>query len=325
MDKIIKDRNSSIELLRIILILMVFVEHANMWYVGGGYTTATEHFVRCFVQTVCVPAVNAFVLISGWFGVKGDYKRIFPLLFQLAVCTVPFAIYFALMGKVFLFSLDSIFEYLFGGANYWFVTDYIVLVLVAPLLNVAVESVEQKTLKTILIFTYLLIVPFDVVFRSSVLGIEGGYSALWFMWLYLFARYVRIYGWSLVDKYKWWILVGCIALQSVLFYMELIGTRYTNPFVLMPAICLVLIFRNFSFHNKVINYIAPATLVAYMLHMQPCLVPYIREFLSGLYKADGYYVYVVKVMGLIFILYVVSIIIYRLQAFVWKSCFQKLL
>lgn len=314
-----KIRNSSFELLRIILILLILVEHANMWFLGGHPSNASEYAIRCLVQSMCIPAVNAFVLISGWFGIKGDYKRLFPLLFQLAVCTVPVALVFFAMGQINLLSLDGMFEYLLGGANYWFVIDYIALVLFAPLLNLIAEHADQRTLRTSLVTSYMLIVPMDVVLRTHVLGIEGGYSALWFVWLYLFARYVKLYGWAFVERHKWGVMAGCVLLEAVLFYYGLLGTRYTNPLVLMPALCLLLVFRNYTFHNKFVNYIAPATLMAYMLHMQPCFVPYIRQFLGGLYSTHGYCLYMMEVLGLIVLLYAVAVIIYRLQAWMW--CF----
>lgn len=313
-----KIRNSSFELLRILLVFMILVEHANILFIGFNCSNEIEHAIRCSVQSLCLPAVNAFVLISGWFGIKGDYKRIFPLMFQLAVCTVPVAIVFYSLGLIPLMNLDGLFNYILGGQNYWFVIDYIALVLFAPLLNVIVENADRVTLKNSLITSYLLIVPMDVVLRTQILGVEGGYSALWFIWLYLFARYVKVYGWAFVEKNKWILMVGSIAFEAVLFFFGLMGTRYTTPFILMPAICLIMIFKDWSFQNKFINYIAPATLIAYMLHMQPCFVPYIRRFLGELYNANGYYMYMLEALGLIVVLYVISVVVYRLQAWMWK-------
>lgn len=314
-----KVRNSSFELLRILLIFMIFVQHVNMWFIGHHYANEMEHAIRCLLQTICVPAVDSFVLISGWFGMKGDYKRIYPLVFQLAVCTIPVVIVFLALGLIHLSNLDGMFNYLLGGHNYWFVIDYIALVLFSPLLNTVVEHVDKRTLKISLIASYALILLMDVILRTHVLGTEGGYSALWFIWLYLFARYVNVYGWTFVEKYKWLLMIGSIVLEAVLFFFGLMGTRYTTPFILMPAICLIMIFKDWSFQNKLINYIAPATLIAYMLHMQPCFVPYIRKFLGELYKANGYYVYMLEAFGLIVVLYAVSVIVYRLQSLIYNQ------
>lgn len=314
-----KIRNSSFELLRILLIFMILVEHANILFIGFNCSNEIEHAVRCIVQSICLPAVNVFVLISGWFGIKGDYKRIYPLMFQLAICTIPIAIVFYSLGLIPLINIDGIFNYLLGGQNYWFVIDYIALVLFAPLLNGIVENTDRGTLKNSLMTSYLLIIPMDVIFRTQVLGIEGGYSVIWFIWLYLFARYVKVYGWTFVEKHKWLLMIGSVLFEAVLFFFGLIGTRYTTPFILMPAICLILIFKNWSFQNGVINYIAPATLIAYMLHMQPCFVPYLCKFLVGIYRTNGYYMYMIEAIGLIVALYAISVIVYRLQALMWKQ------
>lgn len=313
-----KTRNSSFELLRVLLMFMILVEHVNLWFISSQYADETEHAIRCLVQSICLPAVNAFVLISGWFGINGGNKRLYPLLFQFTTCTLPTVVVCLFLGLVSFHSLDDVFIYIVGGANYWFVIDYIALVMFAPLLNIMANHIDQKVLKTFLIAFYTLIVPMDVILRTDILGTEGGYSALWFIWLYLLAMYIRLYGWEFVEKNKWMLLIGSIVLETVLFYFGLQGTRYTNPFVLMPAICMILIFKKWTFHNIIINYIAPATLITYMLHMQPCYVSYIRKFLGGLYNANGYYIYMIEALGLIILLCMVSIFVYRIQLLLWK-------
>lgn len=82
-------RNSSFELLRIILILMIMVEHGNMWFFGAVYNTELEYLAKCSVQSVCIGSVNAFVLMSGWFGIRRSFDKIGDLLFIMLYCTIP--------------------------------------------------------------------------------------------------------------------------------------------------------------------------------------------------------------------------------------------
>ena len=311
-------RNSSFELLRMFLIFLVMLGHANMWFLGDCYQSEAEHWLRNAVQVVCMPAVNAFVLISGWFGIKSDYKRFFSLVFQLLLCTVPLALCFFVIGRINLFSFEAINKYIFGGNNYWFVIDYIGLVLFAPLLNLVANHTNKQTMKTFFISILVLLVIFDVILRSTVLGVEGGYSLLWFVYLYLLARYMRIYGCNLIVKYKWTIMLLCVILQIILLHYHLIGNRYTNPLILVPAMCLIFIFRDYEFYSKKVNFMASGALMAYMLHMQPCLVDGIRVFLNQLYTKNGYYVYICEVIGMIALLYIVAVIIDRIQARMWR-------
>lgn len=316
-------RNSSFELLRIVLVFMVILGHANMWFIGGGYQNETEHVFKTVVEVICMPAVNAFVLISGWFGIKGNYRRVIPLVIKLLICTIPVAILFAISGKITLLSLDGLNKYILGGNNYWFIIDYLGLILFAPILNVVVEKAEKCILQAFLIAVIVLIVPMDDVLRSTVLGVEGGYSLLWFIYLYLLARYMRIHGIAWMERHKWMLLGVCFVVQTVLLYMHWIGNRYTNPLILMPAICMILIFKNYTFHSKAINFVASGVLVAYMLHMHPCLVEYIRVFLLNMYHAHGYYVYLCEVSCLIVVLCVIAATIDKLISAMLEM-FQRL-
>lgn len=314
-----KVRDSNFELLRVLLIFMVLLGHANMWFLGSEYQTETEHCIRVFVEVVCLPAVNAFVLISGWFGIKGDYRRVFPIIFQLLMCTVPVAIVMNAMRQINLLNLDDIAEYVLGGNNYWFVIDYIGLVLFAPILNIIVHNVNKVVLRTFFIGVLALIVPLDVVFRSSVLGVNGGYSLIWFIYLYLLARYMRLYGIEWLDRSKWMVMVACIVLQTILLYFNLIGNRYTNPLILLPAMSIILIFKEYSFKSNIVNYLASGTLIVYMLHMHPCFYREIGVFLRNLYYSNGYYWYMIDVIGLIVLLYFVAVAVDKMQALIWRS------
>lgn len=313
-----KVRSSNFELLRLILIFMVILGHANVWFIGSGYQTVPEHIMKVIVQVVCLPAVNAFILISGWFGINSGFHKVFAMIFQLLFCTLPIAIIMAMMGYINIFSLNGISEYVLGGANYWFVIDYIGLLLFSPVLNTIVLNSPQKILRMFLIAVLGLIVLMDFILRSNVLGLEGGYSLLWFVYLYLLARYMRIYGIKSIEKNKWKIIVLCFILQTLLLYFHLTSNRYTNPLILLPAISMILIVKDLSFKSRIVNYMATAALMAYMLHMHPCFWREIGVFLRRLYQSDGYFLYMVEVVGLIMLLYLIALAYYKLQEIFWK-------
>lgn len=311
------ERNSSFELLRIILIIMILVEHGNMWFIGGGYTSQAEHLAKCVIESLCIGSVNAFVLISGWFGIRGGLKKIGSLAFLLAFCTIPLLIAALLSGWLPLQAAGSaygVYEYVLGGNAYWFIVDYIGLLIMSPILNNSIDSMSKNQLSRLLWAAYTLILIYDFVFRMPVLGTEGGYSVLWFGFLYLLARYLRIYGCKGLDKYCWQIFAITVVIQSALFYCGLIGMRYTNPLILVESVCLVFIFRKWNFHSRAINYAASGCLMAYMLHMQPILVPYIRRFLLAEYLDYGYWIYMVEVLGLSVGVFLVAVLLNKVQS-----------
>lgn len=288
-----------------------------MWFIGSGFHSELEHVVRCVVQSICIGAVNAFVLISGWFGIRGDVKKIGDLMFLLLFCTLPLLCVALVCGWLPLSALDSIegiYEYVFGGNGYWFVVDYVGLLFFAPILNKGIESIGRKQYIRLLSGSFTLIAIYDFVFRTSVLGAEGGYSLIWFVFLYLFARYMRIYGLERIEKCKWQILILAVVLQSILFYYGLIGLRYTNPLIFLEAVCILLIFKNWTFRSNAINYAAPGSLMAYLLHMQPILIPYIRHYLSAEYLELGYWLYMGEVIVFSILVFLIAIPLNNLQA-----------
>lgn len=315
-------RNSSFELLRIILILMILVEHANMWFIGSGYHSEPEHLAKCMVESVCIGGVNAFVLISGWFGMRGDLKKIGDLMFMLLFCTVPLllvALWLKWIPLSALASADGVYEYVFGGAGYWFVVDYIGLLIISPVLNYGIERLDKRQFRRILLAGYALILLYDFVLREPVLGSEGGYSVLWFGFLYLLARYMRSYGMGRIMRFRWPILIMAVALQSLLFFGGFIGLRYTNPLILLEAVCLIFIFRNWNFHSKAINTVAAGVLMAYLLHMQPVLIPYIRRFLGAQYAALGYWQYMLQAVALSVAVLFVAVLFDKVQSTLLKK------
>ena len=298
-----------------------------MWFIGGGYSSEAEHLAKCIVESMCIGSVNAFVLISGWFGIRSGLKKIGALALMLFFCTVPLLIVALLCGWVsisLITSVDGIYEYVFGGNAYWFVVDYIGLLIMSPVLNNGIKTVGKDKLRTLLLAAYALILIYDFIFRAPILGTEGGYSLIWFGFLYILARYMRIYGSRLMDRYCLPILVAAVATQSILFYCGLIGMRYTNPLILTAAVCLILVFKKWDFHSRAINYAATGCLMAYLLHMQPVLVPYIRRFLIAEYTACGYWIYMLEILSLSAVVFLVAVILDKVQSALYQGIIKCL-
>lgn len=285
------------------------IGHGNIWFIGIRYASESEYLVKCLMQSICIGAVNGFVLISGWFGIRSKLSKIGDLMFMLLFCTVPIlviALIIHWISPANIMSQEGLYLYLLGGDNYWFVVDYIGLLIISPLLNTGFESLKHRQIKTILIVGYGLIAFYDFILRTDVLGAAGGYSVLWFVYLYLLARYMRIYGIKYINNHKWLFLILSIITQTILFYKGYIGLRYTNPLILLEAICLILIFNKWEFQNKFINHISRASLMAYLLHMQPILTPHFGHYLFYQYQTLGYWMYLMEVIILALIVFLIA-------------------
>ena len=83
-----KVRESNIELLRNISMFLILVIHANFVALPKiEYTellsNTTPSVVRFFIESIGIVAVNVFVLISGWFGIRTRTKSVLSFIYQI--------------------------------------------------------------------------------------------------------------------------------------------------------------------------------------------------------------------------------------------------
>ena len=189
------ERQSNMELLRLVAMMMILVMHMDYGAFGLPTAESVENapmttFGRIFVEHLCLVAVNVYVLISGWFGIRPKMKSFVRLMLQVATYSIIITGAFLLLGKT-TFKIGYVTDMLIIGKQYWFVVSYLLLYFVSPILNTFVEHSSKRE------FQWMLLVFFGFQFVYSwIFGLEefaGGYSALSFIGLYLLARYVKIY------------------------------------------------------------------------------------------------------------------------------------
>jgi surface polysaccharide O-acyltransferase-like enzyme len=198
-----KKRNASIELLRILAMLMVITLH----YLSksGILPPLTQSFGRrgmgaWLLESFSIVAVNVYMLISGFFlsGSVPKASRMMSLICQVLFYSllVPFLLLGAGMIHWEDITRYQLIQYIFPiqMGDYWFATAYVVLYLLSPLLGTAVRHMSKQqlgvTLGGLLFF-------FSVV--KSILPIrltsdQMGYDSLWFICVYLTAAYIRRFG-----------------------------------------------------------------------------------------------------------------------------------
>ena len=198
-----KKRMVSIELLRVIAMLMVVMLH----YLGKGnllpelnVAMNATGYVAWFMESACAVAVNVYMLISGYFLVESNFKlgRLLNLLCQVIFYSVLVPIVLVCLGILQLgdISFYQMLQYVFPTLmeQYWFVTAYVLMYLLSPFLSTAVHHMSKRKLQMVLI---LLLGVMSV--SKSVIPVQlemdrFGYDALWFITVYLVAAYIRLYG-----------------------------------------------------------------------------------------------------------------------------------
>lgn len=206
------------ELLRILAMVMVIVMHFLSHSDRLPVMDMSLDIVRiagALLEAFCLAAVNTYVFISGYFGVKSSFKpgRAAALLCQIWFYTLLILLALSAAGAPTALSEQGIYgliQYLFPieTEHYWFATAYFILYLLTPVLNAAVKNMSQKQLQITL--GGLLILFSGIKSVSPVVFVfdKYGYDLPWFICVYLTAAYFGLYGSTFFEKKGWFVYVG---------------------------------------------------------------------------------------------------------------------
>ena len=217
--------------------------HAYGIKAGGLSNPSTLQLVLC---SLFVPSVNAFMLISGYYGMKLTLGKAASFIVQAC-----FYSYGLLAFKFFTGGLDQ--DDFLGIApistfRWWFFTYYFMIFLLSPVINAGIKKISRKQFKWTLI--YLVFVNFGLWFS----GIHKGYDFHSLLIIYLLGRYLNIYGVS-VGRQKaamlWGIATLALWLSVVYAYANHLSISfhllsYNNVLIIMQAIGIVFFALSFK-------------------------------------------------------------------------------
>lgn len=289
-----KARMANLELLRCIAMMMVVVLHylskGNLLgdLTAGNLTSVG--LVAWILEVFSIVAVNVYMLISGYFLCTSSFKlsRLLRLWIQVWMYSVG-------IGVVAAFTVLPVAEcdihyflsllFPISMGHYWFMTAYVFLYLLLPIISIAVRRMTKRQMQIALagMLTVFCLLKSILPFRLEMDG--QGYDFVWYLCVFLTAAYLRKFGVPFLEK-KWHCIslyvVGCLAvlaetlcLQQVYLRtgsMELImkiATEYNHIFPLLAAIGLFMTFLSVQVSGglaKWIIRIAPYTLGVYLLH-----------------------------------------------------------
>lgn len=326
------NRDSSIEFLRILSIIGILVVHTDFFALGAPVkedcmASPILSVWRFTIESITIISVNIFVLISGWFGIRWKKMRFLEFLFQILFFNFLFFIVFSFFIPEKTFTRDGIGSIFMFDKYFWFVKAYILLYLFAPVLNSFLEKVSKNQHKLVLIGFFLFQTVYGWLF-DGVSWFERGYSAISFIGLYILANYLRKYV-KMDKKVLILIFIAFVILNTAVAFLSTYIDRgayvsrlyaYNSPFVILASVAVFLLFANFQFKSKIVNYIAISSFAAFLFHANHFFID--EVYVSSLKKwfaEDTIVLFSLKTIILVFVCFCLAIIIDKFRISIWEK------
>lgn len=288
----VMNRNSNLELLRIISMVMIVTLHI---ITQGGLIFSINplsfsYAVMELFQAISYVSVNCYVLISGYFLINSKFKfsKIFKIWLQVLFYSISIYIILLILNKI-PFNLKelirSMFPLTFG--QYWFATVYIILYIASPILNTIMRTMSEAQVR---LWIFVMILLFSISPIKDSIGVQDGYSLYWFICLYCVGAYIRLYYKPkyIYKKYLFGFIFATgidyiVAMTSVWITVRLFGVARGMSYFLaynwigtfIASVCLFIFILNLEVKSQKVNkYIlsfSTLTFGVYLIHVNPHL------------------------------------------------------
>lgn len=300
------ERESGIELFRCVLMFMIIFLHMLIHGVNGDIYSfrAGEFFETTLLESwfciLCMVAVNCYVMISGYFGIKTKttklVKTYLPVLFYSFFIAFIFFICKKIQIKELLLSCIPVVR-----VTYWFATCYIFLCLISPILNYVAEQFFRTKYFYFIICLFLLItwIPKVCISLKQVLGLSSlGFSQV--IIAYLIGRCIRNFEnteikvkfiKTVYDERKTVDFLLYLVFSMVTFLMTVLLYKitrknywfplssYASPFTMAASFFLFQCFKKIKIgSHKILNLFGKSTFGIYLIHENPLMRPVIYSF-----------------------------------------------
>lgn len=303
-------RNLSVEYMRVLFMSLIVLLHLMQYGYGESEiiesTSVDSYFQLCFIILGKL-GVPGFVFITGYYGLKLSCNKISTLWVQ----TSFYALLSALLMMFFFdkpISKTILLSLLPMADNYWFIEDYIILMLFSPFINLGLSKVSKRQ------FQFLVISIIIIIY--CIYWVKVRYSAmslLLFFSLYVIGRYLSLYPIRLLYQYK-----EIVLFLSLFFYISLplsfhyqgwnhliskYFVTYYNFFTLSIVVSLFFILNEVKWIGKG-NILTKNVLAVYLIHCSKYGQKVLNECIASNVSFD-----VFSVITIIVIVYITSCLI----------------
>lgn len=352
-----KERDSGIELLRIIAMFMVIGVH--LWLYGKYFDVAGEvggivYYSAFILKTFFRSAVNIFILITGFFTVRSKfdlkksygkvaktYLAIFFYSVALSILTLCLGGDYQVVGGTYVPTSQIVVRmFLPLTSQYWyFLTDYILLLLVVPFVNIALNGITKKQYQVLLAVTSFIMSVWLLLANINPTGNfmrEYGYEGIYagknlfsFIYIYIIGGYIGLHCnnhkrpkviYLLLCLVCLGINCGLYAYLPMSFEYTKAAMQYANPFVILVAVFLFMFFKDLHFKSKFINILGSTTIGIYAISE----FKFVREWLWNIFDFNKFdctniFKNAIMILGSMIIIFLVCSIIELLRQLLFNG------
>lgn len=349
----VKMRNSNFELMRIVSMFFIVIYHIIIHGKLLENSHGTTHFVLYIILAICIVHVNSFILVTGYFQCKSKLKltKVIQLNNSIWFYTVSIVLFFIIVKGNTFNSIELLKTFLPISYNdYWFLTNYLILYLISPILNTVINNIDEKKFKRIIVLLLFIDSILPTLTNSSFFNVTLGYSLYHFIFLYFVGAFLRNYpieDWyifkkaskkalQLISLFIFFLMAfiniinqsaskellnmhPIIAEVGIIFSNSFIA--YNNPLVIIQTIAFFVFFSTLNLKNTFINYISTATIGIYLIHDNNNIRNVLYKFLG--FNGNNYSVIIlVKILGCAILIFISCLIIELIRKFIFKLIYN---
>lgn len=256
-----KERNSNIELLRLLCIVMIISMHVFGLYDDNLNTAGLA--ALSFNNAVCNMSVSIFMLISGYYGIRYKTDKLLSL-WNIALFW-SLALIFVDADHTAKNFVRSIFPVFTG--KYWFLTSYIVIYCLSSYIEKLVQSISKCQFQMLLGVLLLFFVVAPSFLMLEILR-DSGKGVMNMLTVYLIGRYFAIYG---LPKRLSGLTGGGILLIVILIIASVdltITLHFNSPFQMLAR------------DNCILVLLGAITVFTMVMLMKPRIVGWVNKLAS---------------------------------------------
>ena len=327
MEKTYQNRLSNFELLRIFAMFLILVSHYAQHGLLPTIVTKTFaiQFFTMYLHTLGAIGVTLFVLLTGYFMI--DKKIEIKHFFNIAIETIFYSwCIYGITVNIFkhsnMYYAESTFPILTG--QYWFVTAYLILYLMIPLLNKLFYTLDKLSLKRY-IFLFIFI-WFILPLFSNQIDLKSS-SVTDFICIYYIGAYIKKYGFPFFEN-KFNIMLTVLLSEGIICIYQLLHlikhifienrfmyiTWSNSVLTTFTSISIFYLFKNYSLrYSPTINYFSSSALAVYLITENICVrkIIWVDIFHCNLFN-NGFYVFLNIIIAL-FASYMICTIIDKIR------------